>query len=380
MTSSNGARWSFIGSVLGTVLLAAGAADCDELFVSAPYEVWPPLFRTGVELFGGFWLITGRSASVARIAASAVYGGVLAYDLATAVAGHPLRPIFGRVAIGSGWVVLCDLFVLAGLLRWRVSSKDTVQRGIPPRRLVALLAIAAAFGITIERSQFGQFPIRATVRAGRTSSGLDSLVYLPDGYYRWFRRWPLILNLHGGGESGDNLDLVRHQGLPQRVEMTGGLPFIIVAPQSPDWLWNIGALDILLDEVLEHYRVDPDRVYLVGHSMGGSGTWALAAHRPERFAAIAPICSRGNPALAGRLRDVPTWAFHGAEDRIVPPEESQRMVVAMKDAGGFAQLTVYPGVGHDAWTPTYANPTFFEWLLQHRRGSNSDRSASSPRE
>src|SRR5262249_8166666 len=151
--------------------------------------------------------------------ASAVCGGVLAYDLATALAGHPSRPIFGRVVIGSGWVVLCDLFALAGLLRWRVSSNDRVRRDIPPPRLVALLSIAAALGITIERSQFGQFPIPATVRAGRTSSGLDSLVYLPDGYYRPLSRWPLILNLHGRGESGDDLDLVRHQGLPQRVEM-----------------------------------------------------------------------------------------------------------------------------------------------------------------
>jgi predicted peptidase len=124
-----------------------------------------------------------------------------------------------------------------------------------------------------------------------------------------------------------------------------------------------------LDEVLSRYRVDAGRVYLVGNSMGGTGTWALAAHCPERFAAIAPICGRGDPASAWRLRGLPTWAFHGADDHIVPLEQSERMIAALKKAGGDARLTVYPGVGHDAWTQTYANPRFYEWLLQHRRGS-----------
>ena len=125
---------------------------------------------------------------------------------------------------------------------------------------------------------------------------------------------------------------------------------------------------ILLGEILLHVRVDPDRVYLVGHSIGGNATWALAAHRSERFAAIAPICGRGNPALAERLRDLPTWAFHGAEDRVVPQEDSELIVTALKEAGGVARLTVSPGVVHDDRPPTYANRSFFEWLLQHRRG------------
>jgi predicted peptidase len=105
--------------------------------------------------------------------------------------------------------------------------------------------------------------------------------------------------------------------------------------------------------------------------MGGTGTWALAAHCPERFAAIVPICGGRDPAAAGRLTSVPAWAFHGADDRVVPLEQSERMIAALKQAGGDARLTVYPGVGHDAWTQTYANPRFYEWLLQHRRGVES---------
>jgi predicted peptidase len=105
--------------------------------------------------------------------------------------------------------------------------------------------------------------------------------------------------------------------------------------------------------------------------MGGAGTWALAAHSPERFAAIAPICGPGDPAKAGRSKLVPTWAFHGAEDRVVPPEQSRRMVAAVQEAGGDARLTMYPGVGHDGWTRTFADPGFYEWLLQHRRAGAS---------
>jgi dienelactone hydrolase len=223
-------------------------------------------------------------------------------------------------------------------------------------------------GVAIDRSQIGQFPIVVNVPSGRSSAGFDYLVYVPDGYYRSLRRWPLILTLHGGGEVGDDLDRVRGQGLPLRVEEKGGLPFVIVAPQSPGLGWDVGALAALLVEVLEQYRVDADRVYLVGQSMGGTGTWALAASCPERFAAIAPICGGGDPTSAWRLGNLATWAFLGSDDRIVPLERSERMIAALKQARGDARLTVYPGVGHDAWTRNYADPKFYEWLLQHRRG------------
>src|SRR5262249_40524275 len=144
-----------------------------------------------------------------------------------------------------------------------------------PGRLVGAALIAAALGIAIDRSQVGQYPIIATTRAGRSNSGLDYLVYLPDGYSRTRARWPLILTLHGRGDSGDDIGLVRAQGLPRRVEAEGRLPFVIVAPQSPGWGWDVVALSALLEEVLGRYRIDADRVYLVGNSMGGTGTWAM---------------------------------------------------------------------------------------------------------
>jgi dienelactone hydrolase len=368
MNTTGGTRWSLVPTVLGMLLFAAGAADGHDLVISARDADWALLVRAELELLAGVWLLSGRLTSMARLVATAACGSLLAWDLIRALAGHPSRYLIGRAVGGHGYVVTTDLLVLAGLLRWRTSPEDSKGLASHPGRLAGAMLIAGALGVAIDRSQVGQFPIIATVKAGRSSSGLDYLAYLPDGYYRSLRRWPLILALHGRGESGDDIDLVRRQGLPRRVEEEGGLPFVIVAPQSAGWAWDVGSLGALLDEVLRKYRVDPNRVYLTGNSMGGNGTWALAADRPGRFAALAPICGTGDPASAERLRGVPTWAFHGADDRIVPVEKSERMIAALRKAGSDARLTIYPGVGHDSWTPTYANRRLYEWLLQHRRG------------
>ena len=115
------------------------------------------------------------------------------------------------------------------------------------------------------------------------------------------------------------------------------------------------------------YRVDPDRVYLTGLSMGGYGTWALAAAHPEKFAAAVPICGGGDPDTAPRLKDIPLWVFHGAKDSTVLPRESKRMVEAVKKAGGDVKLTIYLDAGHDSWTATYDNPDLYKWLLDHKR-------------
>jgi predicted peptidase len=113
--------------------------------------------------------------------------------------------------------------------------------------------------------------------------------------------------------------------------------------------------------------VDPDRVYLTGLSMGGYGTWSLAAAHPERFAAIVPICGGGNPADAAKLASLPVWVFHGAKDPTVPLERSKEMVEAIKSAGGNPRFTIYPEAGHDSWTETYNNPELYQWLLEQKK-------------
>jgi len=203
------------------------------------------------------------------------------------------------------------------------------------------------------------------------SVSLRYLLYLPKGYgEKKSQKWPLMLFLHGAGERGNNLELVKKHGPPKLIAGGKEFPFIIVSPQCPAGVWwteMIDPLTSLLDDIQSKYVVDPNRVYLTGLSMGGFGTWALACRYPERFAGIAPICGGGDWFLADRLKNVPVWVFHGAKDPVVPLRESRDMVDALKRVGGDVQLTVYPEAQHDSWTETYNNPKLYEWFLSHRR-------------
>jgi predicted peptidase len=200
---------------------------------------------------------------------------------------------------------------------------------------------------------------------------LRYLLFLPRDYGTSpEEKWPLILFLHGAGERGDDLELVKKHGIPKIVEQQSDLPFIVVSPQCPDettWWDHQRTLKALLDEIVANYAVDTARIYLTGLSMGGYGTWGLAMAYPKLFAAIAPICGGGFPEFVSQLKDVPVWAFHGAEDNAIKLEVGQRMVDALRACGGNVRFTVYPGVGHDSWTQTYDNPELYEWFMQHTR-------------
>jgi predicted peptidase len=193
------------------------------------------------------------------------------------------------------------------------------------------------------------------------------LLYLPPDYDKQ-ESWPLVLFLHGSGERGSDLELVKKHGPPKLIAAGKDFPFVVVSPQCPlEKSWEPLELTALLDEITRIYKIDSDRIYVTGLSMGGFGTWRLAAYTPERFAAIAPICGGGETGWAKRLVHLPVWAFHGAKDASVPLERSQAMVDALKKNGGDAKLTVYPDAEHDAWTATYDNPQFYEWLLAQKK-------------
>jgi predicted peptidase len=106
--------------------------------------------------------------------------------------------------------------------------------------------------------------------------------------------------------------------------------------------------------------------------MGGFGTWALARHAPNRFAAIVPICGGGDPSRVKRIAHIPAWVFHGAKDPTVPVENSKKMVDALEKNGGNPRYTIYPEAGHDSWTQAYNTPELYEWLLQQKRTQKSD--------
>jgi predicted peptidase len=199
---------------------------------------------------------------------------------------------------------------------------------------------------------------------------LRYFLFLPQGHgsaEKKDQKWPLMLFLHGAGERGDNLDLVKKHGPPKIVDEKKDFPFITVSPQCPSGKsWNPQQMAKLVDHVANTYSADPKRLYVTGLSMGGFGTWNLLAEYPGKFAAAIPICGGGNPETAEKMKGTPIWVFHGAKDTAVPIAKSEAMVDALKKAEGNVKFTSYPDAGHDSWTETYNNPEVYKWLLEQK--------------
>jgi predicted peptidase len=215
-------------------------------------------------------------------------------------------------------------------------------------------------------SALGQHRENLSVVVPVTIHYLESL---PEGYNAdEAKRWPLVIFLHGSGERGTDLQKVAKHGPPKLVEAGRAFPFILLSPQCPLNQWyDLAALDLWLDQVVRKYRVDADRIYLTGLSMGGYGTWGWALRSPERFAAIVPVCGGGEPGQGAKLKSLPVWAFHGAKDPTVPVARTEEMIAAIKTAGGEPRVTIYPEAVHDSWTETYANDEVFTWMLAQKR-------------
>ena len=190
-------------------------------------------------------------------------------------------------------------------------------------------------------------------------------IYTPANYEE-VETMPWMMFLHGMGERGDDLELVKKWGPPKLVSEQEDFPFILISPQCPDNIkWQTQHLIQILNRVQEEMKVDTKRLYMTGLSMGGYGTWSMTAAIPERIAASIPVCGGGNVQLAEKMIDVPIWAFHGDADNVVTIRRSQEMVDAVNAASGNAKLTTYEGVGHNSWSETYANAEIYDWFLSH---------------
>jgi predicted peptidase len=228
--------------------------------------------------------------------------------------------------------------------------------------------LVASLAIGSPQTPLGQQEAAFSRRITKTVQG-RYLISLPEDYASQPRkRYPLILFLHGSGERGEDLSLVAKHGPPKEIAAGRKLPFIVVSPQCPagEW-WSTEVLTALLDEVERKYRVDRKREYLTGLSMGGFGTWNLAAATPKRFAAIAPICGGGDPKQAHLLKDIPIWGTHGDADQAVPLATGLAMVDAVRAAGGNPRYDVIKGGGHDVWTDVYAGTALYDWFLTHKK-------------
>jgi predicted peptidase len=220
---------------------------------------------------------------------------------------------------------------------------------------------------------------------------LRHAVYLPRDYDP-VRSWPLVLFLHGSGESGTDGARQLSEGLgPAILADPQRWPAIVLFPQKPtqtaEWEQYEGALLALLDAARRRYAIDPSRIYLTGLSQGGHGSWVLGARHAGLWAAVVPICGyagarRGDPGLpapfagtamelSGALVATPIWAFHGESDDTVPVGETRTLVKALQAGGGKPRVTVFPGVGHNSWEPAYRDEVLPRWLFAQRRSDTA---------
>lgn len=223
--------------------------------------------------------------------------------------------------------------------------------------------------------------------------------YLPDET----KQWPLLLFLHGAGEACPPIEKVLRHGPPKLVDAYLfardnaeidrdsatflAENFVTCSPQINEGRgWNSQVLSKLLDEVVHNYRIDRNKIYCTGISMGkkyvmtlhdvrsfvrflagGYGTWALALEEPQRFAAIIPICGGGDRRRVSALKSLPIWNFHGALDEVIPMAASIELVTALNS--DLCKSTIYPDLKHDSWTRAYNNKQIYIWLLQQTRSN-----------
>lgn len=200
-------------------------------------------------------------------------------------------------------------------------------------------------------------------------------------------RVPLVFCMHGSGERGaDNGKQVGHFRPLFASAAAAQAPAVWVLPQVPSGqLWAtygwgtktetmqpdpspaMRLARALIDRLLADLPIDPDRIYVVGLSMGGYGAWEFAQRWPELPAAIVPVCGGGDPAVAERLKRLPIWTFHGTRDNVIAYEKSKRTVDALQAIGAQPTFTTYEGVGHDSWGRAFREPGLLPWLFAQRR-------------
>lgn len=209
------------------------------------------------------------------------------------------------------------------------------------------------------------------------------LLFVPEGYDKT-KPYPLVLWLHLGGTRGNDLKLLLAHGNEHgigylaRADNQARYPSPILAPQCPlNKLWGDSESEQptaemrmvleILDKVREDYPVDSRRLYVMGMSLGGYGTWDIITRRPTTFTAAVPICGGGNTSKASLIAKTPVWAFHGDEDERVNVSESRSMIAALKKAGGQPRYTEYKGVGHNSWERAFREPDFLSWIFAQTR-------------
>jgi len=259
------------------------------------------------------------------------------------------------------------------------------------KKILLPLLLLISVAVTAQQRDLSAYQRYQFIQNGDT---LPYRLLLPENYDPQ-RAYPLVLFLHGRGESGrDNeKQLVHGASLFLRDSIRQRYPAIVVFPQCAETsYWSnvqtvadstgqrkfyfvpdgppsqaMQLLVSLTGHLLEQYKVKRDQVYVMGLSMGGMGTFELVRRLPKTFAAAAPICGGADPSTAPLLKGVNWWVFHGAKDDVVLPEYSEKMVAALKKTGAKVRFTLYPGANHNSWDPAFAEPGLLAWLFSVRK-------------
>lgn len=214
-------------------------------------------------------------------------------------------------------------------------------------------------------------------------------VFLPPNYDPQ-KEYPMLISIHGAGSRGkDNIKQLRSWvagWMDEKVQKEH--PCIILMPQCPikqQWVnvsWKNGSYTLkdtpiskpmklakeIVDKIIDGHAVDKDRIYVMGCSMGGYGTWNFVMRYPELIAAAVPICGAGDPSMAKEIKHLPIWVFHGDKDPTVPLSGSTDMIEALTSfKKNKTRMTIYKGVGHNSYTLAWKDPELIEWVFSQQK-------------
>ena len=246
------------------------------------------------------------------------------------------------------------------------------------------------FGVTGTAQDLDEFQKKEFKNA---DGSMPYRVLLPKEFDK-SKEYPLLLFLHGAGERGDDNEaqLTHGADLFIKDEIRKKYPAIVAFPQCPkDSYWSnvdvkrdsmpftftfsadgeptkaMKLVKSLLKDLLDTYKIDENRIYVGGLSMGGMGTFELVRRNPDTFAAAFAICGGAHPDTAEQIAGIPWWVFHGDADVVVDFKHSKKMVKALKEAKGDVKFTVYEGVNHNSWKNAFAEPELVPWLFSHSK-------------
>lgn len=195
------------------------------------------------------------------------------------------------------------------------------------------------------------------------------------------KKYPLIVHLHGAGSWAPDYERLPGQCL---CMVKKNYPAIILVPKTDtpmkwadhDWTKTEhhqtpapqpslrATYELVLSMLKNDSRIDSKRVYIIGQSMGGFGTWDFVTRYREIVAAAVPVCGGGDVETMKKIKDLPVWIFHGDADNVVPVENSRRLYAELQRLGAPAKYTEYPGVMHASWTPAFSDENLFRWLFE----------------